>query len=288
MSAILEALKKLDREKSLRGSRTPDIGTEILKAVPSRSGKKIWAYLAVVIVLTATLTYAAFVRFGASAKSTPSGAVSAPVQGQVVSSPSATPAPKSLPSVSVSSRPAGKDVFPSRSLSGPKAPVSPPAPSSQPLQEVSASPAQPAPTATLSPPKPEQVSPPPPPPEPARAAQDDPALVRPKAESAGDAQNPPTAGAEKRMPQPIMRGLPEKADKPPKASVAESLTIKITGIVWSQEPTERLAVINGVTVTEGETIEGVKVVEILPSRVRFLDDTSPFEILLGSASVIRH
>jgi hypothetical protein len=35
------------------------------------------------------------------------------------------------------------------------------------------------------------------------------------------------------------------------------------------------------TITEGSIIEGAKVVEILPTRVRFLQNNQPFEIPLG-------
>ena len=54
--------------------------------------------------------------------------------------------------------------------------------------------------------------------------------------------------------------------------------LKISGIVWHDDPAKRRAVINGVFTTEGSVIEGLKVVEILPTRVRFLHQGRPLEI----------
>jgi hypothetical protein len=39
-------------------------------------------------------------------------------------------------------------------------------------------------------------------------------------------------------------------------------------------------VINGAILTEGAEIQGMKIVEILPNRVRFMDHGRPFEIQL--------
>ncbi|MGA2959668.1 MAG: general secretion pathway protein GspB [Thermodesulfobacteriota bacterium] len=54
--------------------------------------------------------------------------------------------------------------------------------------------------------------------------------------------------------------------------------LKISGIVWHEEPSERRAVINGSFTKEGSVIEGVKVVEIFPTRVRFSHNGRTFEI----------
>ena len=54
--------------------------------------------------------------------------------------------------------------------------------------------------------------------------------------------------------------------------------LKISGIVWHDDPAKRRAVINGAFTTEGSFIDGLKVVEILPTRVRFLHQGRPLEI----------
>jgi hypothetical protein len=82
--------------------------------------------------------------------------------------------------------------------------------------------------------------------------------------------------------------IPEKVDrstaipqKPAEGGVTglpSPPQLKISGIMWHDEPSQRRAVINGVFTNEGSTIEGVEVVEILPTRVRFLYQGRPFEI----------
>jgi hypothetical protein len=46
-------------------------------------------------------------------------------------------------------------------------------------------------------------------------------------------------------------------------------SLKISGIIWSEEPSERRAVINGMVTREGAMIEGMKVMVIYPNHVRF-------------------
>jgi hypothetical protein len=57
-------------------------------------------------------------------------------------------------------------------------------------------------------------------------------------------------------------------------------SIKISAIVWYQDPSLRFAMINGVKATEGSVVEGVKVVEINPTSVRFFHNDQYFEISL--------
>jgi general secretion pathway protein B len=64
--------------------------------------------------------------------------------------------------------------------------------------------------------------------------------------------------------------LPGSAVTPP--------SLKLSAIVWYEEPTKRFAVINGVISYEGSVIEGAKVVEIYPDRVRFLQNDRHFEV----------
>jgi type II secretory pathway component PulC len=60
-------------------------------------------------------------------------------------------------------------------------------------------------------------------------------------------------------------------------SAADPPPLKISGIVWNEEPSSRRAVINGTLLSEGSAIEGVKVVEIFPTKVRFLYQGAYFE-----------
>jgi general secretion pathway protein B len=56
---------------------------------------------------------------------------------------------------------------------------------------------------------------------------------------------------------------------------------KVSGIAWQKESLSRLAVVNGLAVTQGATVDGAKVVEILPDRVRLSQGGRIFEVLLG-------
>ncbi len=61
-----------------------------------------------------------------------------------------------------------------------------------------------------------------------------------------------------------------------KTDIPPSL-IKISAIVWAQDPSERFAMINGMKAIEGSFVEGMKVVEIYPSSVLFLYNNQYFE-----------
>jgi hypothetical protein len=64
--------------------------------------------------------------------------------------------------------------------------------------------------------------------------------------------------------------LPGSAVTPP--------SLKLSAIVWYEEPAKRFAVINGVISYEGSVIEGAKVMEIYPDRVRFVQNDRHFEV----------
>jgi type II secretory pathway component PulC len=73
----------------------------------------------------------------------------------------------------------------------------------------------------------------------------------------------------------------KSAEPATRVSVAPQPSLKLSGIIWQEEPGERRAMISGRIATEGSIIEGVKVVEILPTRVRFSHNGKYFEISLG-------
>ena len=100
----------------------------------------------------------------------------------------------------------------------------------------------------------------------------------PKAENAPQKQvSQPDRKTEKKPPVPKVT-QPEKsaavADKGPPAS--QSLIISV--IVWFDEPSERKAVVNGISVREGDMIEGAKVERIYPTRISFVKNRKPFDV----------
>jgi predicted nuclease with RNAse H fold len=58
------------------------------------------------------------------------------------------------------------------------------------------------------------------------------------------------------------------------------LSLKVSAIVWYEEPSMRFAMINGLKATEGSVIEGVKVVEIKPTSVRLFHNEKYFDLFM--------
>jgi hypothetical protein len=81
-----------------------------------------------------------------------------------------------------------------------------------------------------------------------------------------------------RVPEVLPGASPQVPAQSPKTSAGGLPQLKISGIVWHEQPAMRRAVINGSFTSEGSQIEGVKVVEIFPTRVRFSHQNQVFEI----------
>jgi general secretion pathway protein B len=219
MSLILDALKKLDREKSSRRNGVANIAVEILRSDLPRSGKRILIYCTAIFftaVIAAGITYAVMAQLGYLPKSSP------------------------------------------------PAPVNPPAPS----QQVAVAPL---------------------PTEPVRDTREGAGQAPLKMENQAESKKPADSVNEKKTSRDVFA---EEADTAPRnmkksdrhvskepATTAPSL--KLSGIIWHEEPKERRAMINGTIATEGSVIEGVKVVEIHPNKVRFSYNGQPYEISMG-------
>ena len=67
-------------------------------------------------------------------------------------------------------------------------------------------------------------------------------------------------------------------------SVASRPILAINGIAFQEGGSDNLAVINGVTVSNGAIIEGVKVEDIQKDRVRFSQGSEKFEIILNKSN----
>jgi general secretion pathway protein B len=81
---------------------------------------------------------------------------------------------------------------------------------------------------------------------------------------------------------------PANVGKPAEPSQPEALpgppALKVSGIGWQKDNAERLAIVNGRAVSEGAVVEGARVEEIFPDRVRFSFNDKTFEIPLGKIS----
>ncbi len=216
MSVILDALRKLDREKSSRRNGTANIAVEILRPGSSRPGKKVALY-----ITTVSLT-----------------AIAAAVVTYVL---------KSQPGF--------------LSKSSPPFPVSLPAPSQQ---------------AATAPPSREPVS----------DAQSEISRVAPKIEISAGGKPSETSSGERKTERDVIseeakvapRDTKKPAEHTPTGSVAALPSLKISAIVWYEDPSKRFAMINGTISPEGSLVDGVKVVEIRPTGVLFLHNGQYFEI----------
>lgn len=315
MSLILDALKKLDREKTSRRHGTSNIAVDILRPEFPRPARRI-PFSFLTVTLTAAAVAAAtygVLEFSFLPKSSPRGTLTPPAPTQQAAPPHLNPEPlsKSSPRTTIAPPAQSQQAAPvhlnSEPLpeSLPPAPVTPPAPSQQaaPAPPSSESLPKSSPPAAVPPPAESHQLPPAPLPPPATAQQVAP--VPPSLESAHDTGgriNPPSPKVqnqtetkdpapsrdqketgqnvtlEKATAAPVN---PEQKTNPtPIQSATAPPSLRLSAIVWHEEPSKRIAMINGVITTEGTMIEGVKVEEIYPDRVRLSLNGRPFEISL--------
>lgn len=89
--------------------------------------------------------------------------------------------------------------------------------------------------------------------------------------------------SEKQLPGPGPRMLQKNTAVPAKTpDVHSPPALRVTGIAWNRDSSERLAVVNGMPVNEGTTIEGARVEEIMKDKVRFSFENKTFDVAVGS------
>jgi general secretion pathway protein B len=272
MSLILDALKKLEREKSSRKARLENIALEILKPDLPRPQKRIplhFVALSLTAVAAASITYFAIAGFGFLSKSSPPAPMNPPAPSEQVTS--APPEPSSPPK------------------SPPPAPATPTAPS----QQVASAPPEPSSLSKSPPSAPATPTAPSPGGLTIRSRrralymnQDEMSRVPPKIQTQAESRSPtPSLGEEKAgqnvTPQeayvaPAVTKKP--AERTPGGSATTPPSLRLSGILWHEDPSERRVVINGMVLTEGAVTEGVKVLEIHPTHVRLSHNGRPFEI----------
>lgn len=217
MSLILDALKKLDRDRIAKSGDRRNIAAEILKAgeLPRKSGiLPLVSALAVTATLAAVITYLVFGASGSRMGSTNATAPPAPVQSRQNTSIPLPPAP---------------------------APVA----------------------VAEQPPAPSGVS---------MAAA--PAAVS-EVQSPGKSKQDRDASSIGRMSSRLEKS---KGETPARSGAASLLGLKISGIVWEESPSERKAVINGIVTREGDSVAGVKVLQIHPTHVLVSSGGKSFKV----------
>ncbi len=277
MSVILEALKKLDRDTLFRRSAGPHIATEILRPDLPLPKKRVPRYLIVIsltALATAALTYTLVgYRFVGKSKSpgpanrlastqplaeTPSQSSSSPPIKSPMVEPAGAPGTVNPPETLHPSPPLEKTSGPSDS--GSQAKRSPPA--------------------TLSPPGPRQeTAPSAGSPEPARAVRNEIDRAVPKIQSPPTTKKVESSAASE---EEEIEEEPDLEEEPPPtlAKPANPASLKLSAIVWHDDSSKRIAVINGILANEGSLVlPGIKVEQIFTDRVRLSQEgrvlTSP-------------
>ncbi len=72
----------------------------------------------------------------------------------------------------------------------------------------------------------------------------------------------------------------DKTAEPAPKETAAAPPMKLSGILWSDNPSQRRAVINGMALPEGSVIEGVRILEIHPARVRLSHNGRSYDIAM--------
>jgi general secretion pathway protein B len=96
------------------------------------------------------------------------------------------------------------------------------------------------------------------------------------------AKQSPAADTVTHPPPAVPTTAAQPAPLPQPAAPPALPVLKVTGIGWQKDNANRLAVVNDRPVTEGNVIEGARVEEILPDRVRFSINGRSFEVPVGN------
>ena len=246
MSLILDALKKLDREKKLSSrSGGADIAAEILRPDSDRPRGRIPLYLAAAGLAAA---FAVAVTYGVIGRPVP---------------PPQSPSPASPATVSAPLPPAASSVPPAESVRKSTAPppVSPSAPDPQ-----------------AAAPSPQRVQ--------SRDARGETGGAPPQSAKQAASRTPPltvekgTARLEGSKEAKAPQKAADKTAEPARKETAAAPPLKLSGILWYDNPLQRRAVINGMALPEGSVIEGVRVLEIHPARVRLSHNGRSYDIAM--------
>jgi general secretion pathway protein B len=104
----------------------------------------------------------------------------------------------------------------------------------------------------------------------------------PPSPATSPAREAPVPAAATRLPQEGA-AVQVKPAQPLQPAAATGLPVlQVTGIGWQKDNANRLAIVNGRPVVAGNVVEGAKVEEILPDRVRFSINDRSFEIAVGN------
>lgn len=95
--------------------------------------------------------------------------------------------------------------------------------------------------------------------------------------------SPPEIKTAAPIQAPAHAPIPEARATASKSTTAKPI-LTVNGIAYQDESNDNLAVINGITVSSGAVIEGVKVEDIQKDRVHFSQGGEKFEIILNKSN----
>jgi general secretion pathway protein B len=82
------------------------------------------------------------------------------------------------------------------------------------------------------------------------------------------------------LPKPKIAPI-NNIDEPPQVTGSPFPSLKVSGIAWQEDKSDRRAVVNGVLAVEGEVIEGARIVTIYQDKVRFSCGGRTFDIAVA-------
>lgn len=251
MSYILDALKKMEREKvkKARAGGMTNISGELFNEERPRSYRGgAWKIIAVAIVTSCVAMAATWYYLKPDSdgektaarrsadRTVPAAINAAPVTPQPPAPVPATVQPSVPPAAAVPGQPAAQ--MP---------------PSTASLQQ------SPAPTPGAAPPVP--------------------------AVSVPGVQPPLRKADSRRGTAKTVQSAPRPEQRPAVATVAPPADLKVSGIAWQEERSARRVVANGFLLKEGNVVAGARIVEILPDRVRFSMSGGEFELSMVASGI---
>jgi general secretion pathway protein B len=90
-----------------------------------------------------------------------------------------------------------------------------------------------------------------------------------------------------KTPKTVGAGISKKAKEPEeeaRTTVATTPLLRVNGIAYQNNSADSLAIVNGIAVSNGSTVEGVVVEEVRKDRVLFQRNGEKFEILMGQSN----
>jgi len=106
-------------------------------------------------------------------------------------------------------------------------------------------------------------------------------VARPQADIVKGELLPPPAIS---RPRPAEAAANKEIDSPGNSSHGSAPHIRVSGIVWQEERSARRAFVNGIIAAEGSVIDGARVVEIYPARIRFSRGGRSFDVSIEKTS----